>query len=107
MTAVFVDSVVERVRELASNPVDGRDLSFLMSAVDAATGPSDLAAAVGATVVSEGPNGKVFAVKRGNIGALLTLDPRSPDRIVVMSVFRAGRDKQGQLVDATIRGPAH
>ncbi|HTW70233.1 MAG TPA: hypothetical protein VME47_10125 [Acetobacteraceae bacterium] len=93
MTAVFTTAAVERIRQMAVDPQEKADLSLLLSVVDAAATPSDLFAGLPGTIrVARRPGADVILVRHGRLTALVTVDPKTPDRMVVASVDHADAD---------------
>lgn len=104
MSAIFTDAAFNRIREIAANPKEKEDLSFLLSVVDAAATPSDLVALLPGTVqLAKRQNADVYVVRRGRLRAVVTVDPAIPDRMVVASVDRAEEDEGAPLRDIPVR----
>lgn len=94
MSAVFTDAAFKRIREIAANPQEKAALSDLLSAVDAAATPDDLLAVLPGTVrLARRQDADVFVVRMGRLRAVVTVDPKTPDRMVVASVDWAGEDE--------------
>jgi hypothetical protein len=103
MSAVFTDAAFNRIREIAANPKEKDDLSFLLSAVDAAATTGDLLACLPGTVrLAKRQDADIFVVRRGRLRVVVTVDPKVPDRMVVASVDRA-EDEGDHLRDAALR----
>lgn len=100
MTALFTNSVFERIREIATDPKEKKDLCILMSVVNAAAVPADLFAALPGTIrLAKRQDADIFVVRQGQLRAVVTVDPNVPDRMVVASVYLAGDDKGAHLLD--------
>ena len=100
MTALLTNSVFEQVREIAADPTEKADLSILMSVLDAAATPSDLFTALPGTIrLAHRRDTDIFVVRQGQLRAVVTVDPKVPDQMVVASVYRAGDDDGAHLRD--------
>jgi hypothetical protein len=104
MSAVFTDVAFNRIREIAANPKEKEDLSFLLSVVDAATTPNDLVAFLPGTVrLARRQDADVYVVRRGRLRAVVTVDPKVPDRMVVANFDRADQDERAPFDDVLLR----
>lgn len=93
MTALFTTAAIERIREMAVDPQEKADLSALLSIVDAASTSADLVAALPGTVrVAKRSDAEVFVVRQGRLRAVVTVDPKKPNRMIIASVNRADDD---------------
>jgi hypothetical protein len=75
-----------------------------LSAVDGAATPDDLIASLPGTVrLAKRHDADVYVVLRGRLRAVVTVDPKIPDRMVVASVERADPDGRLPFNDAELR----
>jgi hypothetical protein len=104
MSAIFTDAAFNRIREIATHPNEKEDLSFLLSVIDAAATPGDLGTLLPGTVqLANRQHADVYVVRRGRLRALVTVDPTTPDRMVVASFDRAEEDEDAPLQNVPIR----
>jgi hypothetical protein len=104
MSAVVADAAFDRIREIAADPKVKEDLSVLLSVVGAATTPNDLIAALPGTVrLAKRQDADVYVVRRGRLRAVVTVDPKRPDRMVVASIDRTDHDERASFDDAALR----
>jgi hypothetical protein len=104
MSAVFTDAAFNRIREIAASPKEKEDLAFLLSVVDTVATPDDLIASLPGTVrLAKRQDADVYVVLRGRLRAVVTVDPKVPDRMVVASIERADPDERFPFHDAALR----
>jgi hypothetical protein len=104
MSAIFTDAAFKRIREIAADPQEKEGLSALLSVVNAAITPGDLIAALpGSVHLAKRPDADVFVVRLGRLRAVVTVDPKAPDRMVVANVDRAEDDGEIPLRDGMVR----
>jgi hypothetical protein len=104
MSAIITDAAFNQVREIAANPTEKEDLSFLLSVVEAATTPHDLVALLPGTFrLASRQDADVYVVRRGRFRAVVTVDPKFPDRMVVANFDRADQDEREPFADAVLR----
>jgi hypothetical protein len=82
LTALLIDSVMERVRDMATDPKEKQDLSVLM-----------FAALPGTIRLVKRRDVDVFVIRQGQLRAVVTVDPAVPDRMIVTSLYRADDDE--------------
>lgn len=102
MTAVFTDAAFNWIRKMAADPDGKDDLSYLLGVVNAAATPSDLLASLPGTVrLAQRRDADVYAVRKGRVRAVVTVDPKTPDHMVVAGIDLAEPDEPGAIDDAT------
>ncbi|MDP4025942.1 hypothetical protein Q8W71_25240 [Methylobacterium sp. NEAU 140] len=101
MNAVFTQSAVERMR---GRDITETDVNRLLAIVErVAQQPGTLTNPENA--VRLGREEETFIVRAGEMRAVVTIDPAQPERIIVLSVYRA--DEAGQpSPDRTLRSTA-
>jgi hypothetical protein len=91
MNVVFVNSAVEEAREIMARPNDRTDMESLLAGLQhVATDPRYLYDSPEIVRLAEGPAADVFVVREGRARALVMVDPKVTDRVVVASVYLAG-----------------